>query len=261
MRTLQPYTGITDFTHPEQVQRMLAVFQKLLPQGSSRRLHVGVMMSRKTLNGEETKWSKVFPANHEISTIFFSEETYNCLHYADYGVPSDEHLSENLTKAIEWCGASIHALQLDMTWPEPFQIAETLSNIPRKIEVILQIGEKSFEQIGPNMDDFVRKLDEYEGIVHRVLLDKSMGKGKPLDANFILPYARTVKRLFPGMGIGVAGGLGPKSMDLILPFLSEFPGISIDAQGQLRPSGDNFKEPIHWSMARDYLAASFVYLS
>jgi hypothetical protein len=56
-----PYVGITDFTTFEQVKHMLTVFNKNLEQGQSRRLHVGVMMSYKTLHGMETKWTEAFP--------------------------------------------------------------------------------------------------------------------------------------------------------------------------------------------------------
>ena len=46
-----PYVGITDFTNYGQVQHMLEVFQSNLKREQDRRLHIGVMMSRKTLNG------------------------------------------------------------------------------------------------------------------------------------------------------------------------------------------------------------------
>jgi hypothetical protein len=48
------------------------------------------------------------------------------------------------------------------------------------------------------------------------------------------------------------GGLGPDTMDVVLPLVAEFPDISIDAQGKLRKSG-NALDPIHWDLAAGYL--------
>jgi hypothetical protein len=81
-----PYIGITDFMTYEQVEHMLEVFNKHLHLSNqqNRRLHVGVMMNYETLHRLPTKWSKAFPVNESIASIFQSSETMNCLHYADY---------------------------------------------------------------------------------------------------------------------------------------------------------------------------------
>jgi hypothetical protein len=55
------------------------------------------------------------------------------------------------------------------------------------------------------------------------------------------------------MGLVVAGGLGPDSIDMVKPLVKVFPDISIDAQGKLRPSGSAL-DPIDWDMAGTYLA-------
>ena len=53
-------------------------------------------------------------------------------------------------------------------------------------------------------------------------------------------------------GIVAAGGLGPESVGLVEPLYREFPDLSIDAQGKLRPSGSAL-HPIDWDMAETYL--------
>jgi hypothetical protein len=95
---MNPYIGITDFMDFGQVQEMSRVFSAHLPQGSERKLHVGVMMSWKTLHDIPSKWQNVFPPKDRIASIFSSEEVYNCLHYADYDNNPD--LQESLAEAI-----------------------------------------------------------------------------------------------------------------------------------------------------------------
>ncbi len=115
-----PYIGITDFINYEQVKRMLAVFKANSTPKQNRRLHIGVMMSYKTLHNIDSKWTEVFPQKEIIREIFCSSETMNCLHYADYrGID----VSQSLLQAINFGGTGINALQLDMIWPDPSHIA------------------------------------------------------------------------------------------------------------------------------------------
>lgn len=247
---ISPYIGITDFMSFEQVQRMLDVFNEHKPKGSQRLLHVGVMMSFKTLNGLETVWSKVFPQKEDIADIFGSDYVYNCIHYADYEHRSG--FSRELSRAIHFGGTGIRALQLDMTWPDPGQIAHGVHTSRKNVEVILQIGRRAFEEAGENPDEIVSKLEDYDGIIHRVLLDKSVGRGIPMNPEELIPYARAIKKRFPKLGIVVAGGLSAENIDRVKPFIEEFPEISIDAQGKLRPSGSAL-DPIDWNLAEAYL--------
>ncbi len=248
---MDPYIGITDFMNYEQVMDMLKVFRKAQSLGSKRRLHVGVMMSYKTLHGIPSKWQDAFPSKEKIASIFFSNETYNCLHYADYTL-EDISVSKSLTEAIFCCGVSIHALQLDMIWPEPSDIFNGVHNSRKQIEVILQVGKKAFEEIGDDPNNLVARLADYQGVIQRVLLDKSMGQGLGMDAVGLIPFVEAIKTHYPKLGIVVAGGLGPETMNLVEPLVKEFPDISIDAQGRLRPSGSAL-DPVDWRMAGWYL--------
>lgn len=247
---MHPYIGITDFVNFEQVQRMLTVFNSHLPAGSNRKLHVGVMMSYKTFCGIPSKWLDVFPRKEALPGIFSSGQVYNCLHYADYDYKTDFKI---LSQAIFYSDAYIHALQLDMVWPDPGMIASGVHASRKNIEVVLQIGKNAIEEAGNDPQVVVDWLSDYEGVIHRVLLDKSMGRGLGMDANGLLPFARAIRKRFPKLGIGAAGGLGPKTMHLVEPLAKEFPDLSVDAQGQLRPSG-NALDPIDWDMAGEYLA-------
>ena len=247
---MRPYIGITDFTNFKQVLAMLSVFKEKQQLVRDRVLHVGVMMSYKTLHGIDTKWEDVFPQKEVISEIFASDQVLNCLHYADH--EEDLDLCRSLTRAISFGGQGIHALQLDMTWPDPGKVSQAVHASSKRLEVILQVGKNAFDQINNDQDVLIDKLREYDGVIHRVILDKSMGRGLGMDADTLLPFARSIQQHMPSIGLVAAGGLGPKSMHLVEPMVAEFPNISIDAQGQLRPSG-NALDPVDWGMSAEYL--------
>lgn len=247
-----PYIGITDFTSFEQVIKMCDLFQLCKPSESQRMLHIGVMMSFKTLNGMETKWSKVFPSKEIIADIFRSKDdsnVYYCLHYADY---NHDTKFTDLARGLEYAGPFVDALQLDMPWPDPAMIAGGVHTSRRQIEVILQIGQNAIEEANNDPVEVVRRLEDYEGVIHRVLLDKSMGRGLDMDAVSLMPFARAINDRFPNLGLGAAGGLGPHSLNLVESLVQEFPELSIDAQSRLRPSGSTY-DPIDWQMAGAYL--------
>ena len=245
-----PYIGITDFMTFEQVERMrLVLNENILPWEESRRLHVGVMMSYKTLNEIPTKWSSAFPRKEDIAGIFASPFTMNCLHYADYdGVD----VEENLVRAVGYGGSGLSALQLDMLWPDPAAIIKAVVVATQPIEVIVQVGKQAIEQSGDNPAEIVSRLQDYVHVAHHVLIDKSMGKGLGMDAQALLPFARAIREAFPQFGLVAAGGLGPNSVALVKPLVREFSDISIDAQGKLRPTGSAL-DPIDWDMAGSYL--------
>lgn len=250
---LRPYVGITDFTSFEQVTKMLEVFRRHKAPGSQRVLHIGVMMSYKTLNGIETKWSKAFPPKEEIASIFDlsddTEDLYYCLHYADY---NHDTKFTDLARGLKYAGPFVHAVQLDMPWPDPGVVASGVHASRKQIEVILQVGKRSIEEANDDPAEVVRRLEDYEGVIHRVLLDKSMGRGLSMDAAGLIQFAHAIKGRFPNLGLVAAGGLGPDSIGLVEPLVKVFPDISIDAQGKLRPSG-NALDPIDWDMAGAYL--------
>jgi hypothetical protein len=139
-----------------------------------------------------------------------------------------------------------------MPWPDPEMIAQGVHKSKKDIEVILQIGRQSLDEMDNDPLKVVNYLEQYKGVIHRVLLDKSMGEGRSMDAEELAVYAQVIREHFPHLRITFAGGLGPDSLELVEPLVRKFPEISIDAQARLRPSR-SILDPINWSMAEEYL--------
>jgi hypothetical protein len=251
MNILYPYIGVTDVISRKQAERLLKVFEAHLPNGSNYKFHVGVMTSYKVMNGLPTKFEKAFPKTRDIAGIFLPDGTYNCVHYIDYyghGRPSFE---DDLAEVISLGGENLHAVQLDMIWPDPESIGKVNGHL-KDVEIILQIGEKAFDEVDEDPDELAERLDDYNGVVNRILLDRSMGTGKVMDAEWLLPFALAIRKRFPKMGLVAAGGLGSDTLQAVEPLLDEFPDLSIDAEGQLKKIKDTL-EPLDTNLAEQYL--------
>lgn len=245
------YIGICDFPSGEQTMKSATLFDKLCVAAKMNnwKLMPGVMMSFKTMRGEPSKWSSVWPKKEEVSDIFVEHpRVFNTLHYADYdGVT----ISPDLIQASSYGGKNLHALQLDMIWPSP-ALVENFRTVKPDIQIVLQLNSNALALMNDDPKRVVDKLRDYGESVNYALLDKSHGKGLGMDAKVLLPFLRAIAESLPRIGLAVAGGLGPQTMRLVEPVVKEFPNISIDAQGKLRPSG-NAMDPIDWVMAHNYL--------
>ncbi len=217
------------------------------------KLMVGVMISFKTMTGVASRWASVWPKREELAEIFVEHpRAFNTLHYADY---DNNSLLFHWLNAIDWGGKHLHAIQLDMIWPDPYMVRKLREARP-ETKVVLQVNANALSEIEDKPTFLIQELARYGDSVDYVLLDKSHGKGLGMDAEGLLPFAMAITENLPNMGIAVAGGLGPTTMDLVLPIVREFPKVSIDAQGRLRPSG-NAMDPIDWAMADEYLIRAF----
>jgi hypothetical protein len=252
-----PYISITDFTTRWQVMEMLRVLINAQGARQSHKLGVGVMMSHKTLNGLPTKWTDVFPRNEDVAGIFTDHPmALNTLHYADYeGI----NVAENLARATEFGGPNMHALQLDMIWPDSRTLIDHRIRYPR-IKIILQINSRSLDMVDNDPRQLLRALRAYNTTVDYVLLDKSMGRGQGMRAETLIPFVEALAVHRSDLGIVVAGGLGPETIHLAAPIVIRFQKqISFCAQGQMRASG-NALDPIEWDRAAEYLRQSVALL-
>lgn len=257
----RPYIGITDFAKSDQVLAMMTVLLRKKSAKSKHMLKAGVMMSRKTLSGASTKNAAFYPKNEQVAGIFGTisaiyPSVYNCLHYED---PDYMTVYRDLLKAVGYAGPYLDALQLDIAWPNPAMISAFLSAHCRPVEVILKIGKSAFESELNDPNRIVRSVAEYMEmpggpVIHRVMLDRSGKSFDPIKAGELLPHLRAISKEFPTLGLGVAGGLGPRTVDLVQPVLEEFPDISVDARACLRSHTPNVIFPIDWEMASLYVS-------
>ncbi|HBI16956.1 MAG TPA: hypothetical protein DDY52_02250 [Candidatus Moranbacteria bacterium] len=247
-----PYIGITDFETIKQVNGMLNVFekaQKELLNSIKYKLMIGLMISYKTLNGMPSKWSSIWVPKENIKDLFIDHPlAYDALHYADYDGKTE---TKHLVSAVGYGGKNIHALQLDMIWPSSEMLSELKREYP-KIDIVLQVSTPALAQVGDDPVRLIKRLEKYEGLVDFVLLDKSMGRGKGMDAFGLMPFVEAIINSTLSLNITFAGGLGPDTLHLGQPLVNKYSGLSIDAQAQLTLTG-NAMDPIDWTRAAKYL--------
>lgn len=248
------YIGITDFTTKFETKRILDFARNHIPVWAQKRIMVGVMMSYKTLNNIDTKWTSVFPIKETVSDIFIKDPLLmNTLHYADY---NEVNFEVNLAKATVLSGKNLDAIQLDMVWPDP-QVIKDYRKLYPEIEIVLQINGNALHICGNNERIVSNEISKYGDCIDYVLLDLSMGQGKKMNSKVLSLFGKQIQEDHPELGLAFAGGLGPHTIDLIDPTIELFGSdISIDAQGQLRESGSALLDPIDWNRAEIYLEKS-----
>lgn len=260
----KPYIGVCDLVSPEQTIELL----KYIPTDFSHQLMVGVMMSRKTLFGLPTKWADIFPKKETIKDIFVADpRVLNTIHYADYGTggDADEMLPRTLLLVEHFGGPNLDAIQLDMIWPDPEDIVlyrracrgwlRHTKDSRKDILIVLQVGENAMEKCGNDPLLVCERLKAYGDSIDYVLFDKSMGRGKGMDAELLSHYVGALVADCPTLLPAVAGGLGPTTMHLVRPLARGYSQLSWDAQGRLRPS-HSLMTPLDMGYASAYVRGS-----
>lgn len=229
-----PYIGATDFTTREQVLQAVSYIPVSIP----RRLHVGAMCSYKTINNipTATGWENIWLNGEKLNQLFQPHpNVYNVIHYADYANLTTLPM---LVEAIRRSGPHVHAIQLDMKWPEAYTLAALKAQCP-SVDIIQQIGHVAISE----SSNWEANLAQYQYCADYVLLDAGMGKRTPFDPDRMLELVETALMYFDEDQIAVAGGLGPNTYKNLAPLFDLYPDLSCDAQGQLRASIDS-REPI-----------------
>lgn len=241
------YSGVCDVISPEHAHAM-AEELRLNRKNPNRKVMIGVMTHPLVLNPDipapkvvRKEISEIFPNREEMIGGFIDDpDVLNTIHYADlYGpngpwkAQASPDVCKNLELCVQYGGENLHAIQLDVTWPSPDEM-KTFKEKNPNIVIILQVGKFAIRDAGGDPKEVVSRLREYEDSIDFALFDMSMGKGQGMEAEGLLPLLRLTKKELPYLGLAVAGGLGPDSMDLLEPIAQEFPGIAIDAQGRLK---------------------------
>ena len=246
----QPYIGITGFMNADEVRSAL----KVLPYPSPRCLMVGVLASSKTLAGLTNKYPRRFPQVQSIAGIFVRHpNVLNLIHYS-----TDDRLSvcNQLRGLTELGGPCLHGFQLNMAWPDIDEIT-TYRKYHEEHCLMLQIGCRALAMVEDNPSKLSDRVRVYAGMINGILLDASGGKGTPLDRDKTCSFLRAIRERNSSIGLGVAGGLSPATLDLVEPLFAEFPDLNIDAEGQLRTPKDN----LNLKVAQTYLSSVLRMLS
>jgi len=175
------------------------------------------------------------PAVDRIAGIFSDHPlALNTVHFHS---PEGEPLAALLRALTEIAGPRLHAIQLNLVWPPPEALREHRETFP-SVALVLQIGRTAIAEVEGSPEILVRRLADYAGLADAILLDPSGGRGIPFDTETADTFLEAIAAAFPWLGLGVAGGLGPETLDLVAPLAGRFPGLSIDAEGRLRDAGD-----------------------
>lgn len=228
----KPYIGITGFMSLGDTLYVL----KVVPANTDRMVMVGVLASLKTMRGIQNKWPNRYPTMDKIVGIFPDHpQALNLIHY---NTKEKETLGDQLVAMTGFGGVNMHGFQLNIAWPALDVLAEYKKAYPAK-QIVLQVGGHAFGMVGHSPDQLAARVAEYDEVAEYVLLDPSGGYGKPFDPERARDYLLALEAKNLGMGLGVAGGLSPTTLDLVEPLAREFPDLSIDAEGRLRTQEDH----------------------
>lgn len=242
-----PYIGVCDVPSHDVIVALRKHFRAYEPLY----LKAGVTMSRRVLWGIPSKWKHVCPRRSMIAKIFAQNDprVLNVIHYADYdGVD----LLVSLERLAALAGPNLHGIQLDMVWPSPTTLEEFRKKHPT-LFFILQVGTKALGQVGYHPLRLWEAMRSYDGVVDRILLDKSGGEGRPLVARELVRFVDIIYERMPSGVLGVAGGLGPETLQFVEPLLAMYPHLSIDAQSKLHEGGKALEGPFARSLAEGYV--------
>jgi len=221
------YIGVTGLTERAQMETLLASVGNM----PGPRIMCGILASRKTLHGGVHE----FPARHAdpariMDIPVASERALTLVHYAtdEPDTLGDQLIA--LTRMVD--SVALHGFQLNVPWPDPRELEKFYGQCGRW-HMVLQIGAAAMVEADHDPTKIAKHLGHYGGLIDGVLFDASGGRGIPLDANAFRPFVSETLLRQPMLGIGVAGGLGPRTLHLAEPLLREFVDLSTDAESAL----------------------------
>jgi len=240
-KRIKSYIGITGFINRKEIDSIL----NLMPE-SSRLLMVGVLASQNTISGHSNRQVNRYPKIGDIIDIFPEHpQVLNLLHYNTKELST---LYEQLVEIMKLGIKNLHGFQLNILPPDPAELRKFRSLYP-EMQIVLQIGSLTFQEIGNSPDRLATYVSRYKGVVEYILLDTSRGTGSPLDTEEIGKYLAVLSEKKLGMGVVVAGGLSSTTLNLIEPLIRKSPRLSFDAEGRLRDENDS----LDISLAGEYL--------
>ena len=227
-----PYIGITGIVTAGDLATVRECGALMPP---SHRLMAGVLVSAKTLRGEATA-SRRYPAAAQVETILSSCAQYGAWPVVHYNTRATGSVLALELALLARMFPSMRGLQLNVVRPDSDAVvhfAETRTSV----EVVVQINRGAFGE-PPVPVDAVRYAQQYDGARH-ALLDLSGGEGSAVDVSFAARVARGWRVFSVAPRLGVAGGFGPDSREVLASLREEigaeaFAELSFDAESRLR---------------------------
>lgn len=224
-----PYIGITGIVTPDDLDTVAECVRTLkdncprVPGGDpTHRFMAGVLVSHKTLNGQPTT-NRRYPKAEVVNDLLEGCQGHGAWPVVHYNTRSK---GVDLLREMELlCERfpAMRGLQLNVVCPDPGVIRTFTSDPKHRVEVILQINHSSLVQsrVPPAIINGAREYAlEYcgwsnAGISH-ALLDGSGGTGRKLNHEIAVPIFESIYALGErGVRLGIAGGLGPDSADVL----------------------------------------------
>lgn len=225
------YVGVSGIVSQAEVRAALGTFPDC-----GRQLMVGVLASAKTLAGQPVKHWRRHPRPEDIAGIFVDD--LRCLNLVHYATDTREvgPLARELLAAVDAGGPLCHGLQLNIAWPALAELIVLRARRRPGLRMVLQLGRTATD--GLNEAQVVSLVEPYAEtqVITDLLLDASGGRGVPIDSGKADAYVRALRAAYPGLGVGVAGGLCAETLPSVAQLLSD--DISVDAEGRLRDDTD-----------------------
>lgn len=261
----KPYVGISGVVNTEQQQFYTDKFHEL-GLAQSRRLALGVKAVHKTQMLDVA--NKYGPAWYPVGEAQFAdalEPSGDTLRVAQayldidhVGDPDyrDEFINRICKRGKTW----LNAIQFDMLpWHQDESMLGFVEKVKAKTghEILLQVHGEAMSRLGPDAVPVV--LGKYAHALDYILFDASHGKGVRLNSGALAPFVEASHDYWAlkNVGIGVAGGLNAQVVREDLPaLLSDYPGLSWDAEGQLHEELPDGSRPLSTKRTVSYLEST-----
>ncbi|HEY1041192.1 MAG TPA: hypothetical protein VGE63_00500 [Candidatus Paceibacterota bacterium] len=245
------FIGVTDVSDSREVEEFLGTFKNFWPENEVYKLQIGPMTNPLIIAGVGgSEWDDIWPKPERLAELFLSDEKlFNTVHYANPN--SNDNFLNDLLAITYYGGENLHGIQLDMVWPS-IEVLRMYREKNPHIKIILQVGNDSLKQVFDKKETLVDHLRLYEALIDYVLLDMSMGRGIAMNPDLLAQHISLIQDSFPGLGVAVAGGLGPDTAELAYPLLERFKGLSVDAQRKLHRDED-LRKPLDIGSVNMYI--------
>lgn len=234
----KPYIGVTGITLPSQAEAVARTFaaEGLTDEQSSHQGMIGILATQRTLTPDMTRAAK-HPNLTGIRRIFQTTQgrTFNTLHYS---TSARSDLSQQLSLLLGQTGLYAdrlcHGIQLNLFWPPPSELERTKVMFP-DLKIILQLGPRVLSE--RSVEDIVKGLNDYQGVIDYTLIDPSGGKGMIFETNTVALIHNQIKEIYPDLPVVFAGGFNARNIKTRLFLLYQvigFRDFGIDAEKGLR---------------------------